>query len=88
MRYKNGYVDDGREVGVKSNCPNCNSTRYFQTVSREWCDSCKYEFDYWGGGGNEVAQRLQERRIHEYHMERLRRDEEIRQEHERNLYDY
>jgi len=41
-------VDDGKRVGEQK-CPQCGSTDFFQTVSREHCNACGYDIDYWKG---------------------------------------
>jgi hypothetical protein len=56
-RYRNGYEDDGSLItsgNRRDRCPNCGSSRYRETISREHCDACGLEMDYWGGGGNAV----------------------------------
>ena len=56
-RTKNGYVDDGsliRASNRQNKCPNCGSSNYRETVSREECNSCGLVCDYWGGGTNAV----------------------------------
>ena len=58
---RNGWTDDGREVGPKGRCPNCGSDRYRVTVSTEACPACGLEFNYWGAGGNAVYERYEER---------------------------
>lgn len=58
MRYKNGYIDNGQLVNNNSGtqrCPKCNSGNFKETVSREKCNNCGYEVDYWGQGANEIA---------------------------------
>lgn len=57
-RERNGHVDVGKRIGPKERCPNCRSDRYYQTVSREHCPACGLECDYWGGGSNEVYDRM------------------------------
>lgn len=53
MSYQNGHVDDGTKVHNKP-CPNCGSSKFIETVSREYCPSCGLECDYWGSGANKV----------------------------------
>ncbi|USN16035.1 hypothetical protein PAPPERLAPAPP_02940 [Brevundimonas phage vB_BpoS-Papperlapapp] len=58
-RYRNGHVDTGAPLLATSRqkrCPQCNSTDYVETVSREKCRSCGLECDYWGAGANDVYQ--------------------------------
>lgn len=54
MRSRNGHTDNGRNLSPKKRCPNCNSTSYIETLSRESCSSCGLSCDYWGGGSNAV----------------------------------
>jgi predicted amidophosphoribosyltransferase len=44
---RNGTVDDGRSIAPKRRCPNCNSDRFKETLSREHCPACGLECDYW-----------------------------------------
>ena len=56
-RERNGWTDDGSLINASNrndNCPNCGSSNYRETISMEKCESCGLQFDYWGGGGNEV----------------------------------
>lgn len=54
-RNSNNYCDDGKIIGVISDCPNCKSqTGYKQTISTESCSDCGLFFDYWGNGGNQI----------------------------------
>ena len=56
-RTRNGHVDDGsliRASNRRDTCPNCGSSNYRETVSREECKSCGLVCDYWGGGTNAV----------------------------------
>lgn len=79
-RLNNGYYDYGTPVrGGNKRCPNCNSTDYKETVSREHCKACGLECDYWGGGANPVYERMMNRnaRIEEdREYERRRKEEE------------
>ena len=56
-RTRNGWVDDGsliRASNRQDKCPNCGSSNYRETISREECKSCGLVCDYWGGGANKV----------------------------------
>jgi ribosomal protein L37AE/L43A len=85
-RSRNGWLDDGSLIKAsnrRDNCPKCGSANYRETISMEKCNSCGLQFDYWGGGGNEVyreweaAEALAERRREweeEYEQERRWRE--------------
>jgi uncharacterized Zn finger protein (UPF0148 family) len=64
---RNGHVDNGAKV-TNLKCPNCSSTYFVETVSREYCPDCGLECDYWGAGPNEVYNRMTE---HRYLKERF-----------------
>jgi len=73
-RYRNGHVATGvpiRASNRRTTCPKCGSARYLETLSRERCESCGLEMDYWGGGANsvydawEAARHAQEERARE-----------------------
>ena len=54
---RNGWVDDHSPIQAsnrQNKCPNCGSSNYRETVSREECASCGLVCDYWGGGTNSV----------------------------------
>lgn len=78
-RYQNGHVDNGREI-TKRRCPNCNSERFVETVSREHCSACGLTCDYWGSGANDVYENMMERRYEAEARERERQYEEERRE--------
>jgi ribosomal protein S27AE len=60
---RNGWVDTGKLIDPKNTkCPNCGGNNYRETVSREYCPDCGMECDYWGGGSNEVYDRMCERK--------------------------
>ena len=69
-------------------CPNCNSSNYTESISIERCHSCGYEVDYWGNGGNAVADAYESRRAYAAEKARWERerqeDEEHRQWYEEN----
>lgn len=49
------YVDDGTPLKCSAKaCPNCGSSKYKSTVSKEECTACGLLCDYWGSGSNEV----------------------------------
>lgn len=77
-RKRNGYVDDGNPSKRQRRCPNCSSSAFKTTVSLEHCASCNYTVDYWGNGGNDVADayELRRNREHEMQQEAIRRKEE------------
>ncbi len=54
----------------KSNCPNCNSRNFCESVHAESCPDCGYEFSYGGqgipSGGNAVCEALQARKREEW----------------------
>ena len=74
MRYKNGYVDTGKRVNVQK-CPRCGSGNYKETISREKCNACGYEVDYWGQGANKIAEDY----YAQVHAEQKRREQEERE---------
>jgi len=54
---RNGWVDDHSLIKASNRqdkCPNCGSSNYRETVSREECFSCGLVCDYWGSGTNSV----------------------------------
>lgn len=60
-RYNNGHVDDGRAMNTRK-CPNCGSSKYRETLSREECTACGLKCDYWGSGANEVYDQMMDRK--------------------------
>lgn len=80
-RYKNGHKDDGRPVASSSKrCPNCGSTSYRETISKEECTACGLKCDYWGSGANEVYEDMMDRRYAREERERELEDERWREE--------
>lgn len=61
---KNGYVDTGKRMSSRC-CPNCGSSKYVETVSRESCSACGLECNYWGSGANSVYESMMEHRAAE-----------------------
>ena len=62
-REHKGYIDDGKNLSPEKKCPNCNSSKYIETVSLEKCTDCGLECDYWSGSGaNEVYEGMMERK--------------------------
>ena len=81
-RTKNGYVDDGSLIKASNrtdNCPNCGSSNYRETISKEECKSCGLVCDYWGKGANQVYWNMLNQQAL---RERLRREEEDRLQYE------
>ncbi len=79
-RTRNGHVDDGsliRASNRRDTCPNCGSSNYRETVSREECKSCGLVCDYWGGGTNAVYDAYEAR---EHARQRAAEEEERRQQ--------
>ena len=79
-RSRNGWIDDGEPVkGGQTQCPNCGSREYRETLSREYCPACGLRCDYWGGGSNKVYMdylaRFHAQREYE-EAERIRKAEE------------
>lgn len=64
-RRHNGHTDDGTPVGT-NRCPNCESTRFVETVSMEHCPDCGLRCDYWGGGANDVYKAMLDRQAEDY----------------------
>ena len=58
----------------KSNCWNCSSPEYYNTVSTEHCPSCGIRFEYHGSGANEKYQAALDAR---YWAEKNRQQEEF-----------
>jgi hypothetical protein len=56
IRSQNGWLDNGEQLKSTwgPRCPNCGSPKYVQTLSREYCESCGLECNYWGKGPNDV----------------------------------
>lgn len=54
---RNGWVDTGKKITDRK-CPNCNSSNFVESISREYCPDCKLECDYWGAGANEVYENM------------------------------
>lgn len=60
---RNGYYDDGSPLAHgQKQCPNCGSTNFTESLSREKCYACGLECDYWGSGANEVYETMMARR--------------------------
>jgi len=74
-----GTVDTGRALNAKK-CPNCGSSQYRETTSLEQCTSCGLRCDYWGGGSNEVYQRMMDRQEFEEDQAREAADRKWREE--------
>lgn len=82
-RYRNGYVDDGSLIKARNRhnkCPNCGSSNYRETVSKEECSSCGLVCDYWGNGTNGVYESYLARRDAENAERERRRQEELDRE--------
>jgi len=63
-RTRNGWVDNGSLITDSNRlvkCPNCGSSNYRETISREECQSCGLVCDYWRGGTNKVYENYQAR---------------------------
>lgn len=59
MRERNGHIDDGSRLKhSQTTCPNCGSSNFIETLSREKCNACGLECDYWGNGANEVYENM------------------------------
>ncbi len=83
-RERNGYVDDGsllRASNRRDKCPNCGSSNYRETVSREECKSCGLVCDYWGEGVNDVYREYEARQLYADQCAA----EEREREHQRSL---
>lgn len=79
-RTRNGHVDDGsliRASNRRDTCPNCGSSNYRETVSREECKACGLVCDYWGGGTNKVYEAHEAR---EHARQRAAEEEERRRQ--------
>lgn len=79
MTYKNernGWVDNGKKLNNRS-CPNCNSLRFKETLSREYCPDCGLECNYWGTGTNEVYDNMMKR---QWAKEEREREERIKRQ--------
>ena len=47
----------------QTQCPNCYSSKFIETVSLEYCPDCGLECDYHGGkGANSVYQNMMDRK--------------------------
>lgn len=57
---RNGWVDNGKKLNNRK-CPKCKSSKFKETLSREYCPDCGLECDYWGGGANEVYENMMKR---------------------------
>lgn len=82
---KNGYVDTGAPITAsnrRTKCPNCGSSSYLESVSREECKSCGLVCDYWGGGTNDVYKRYEDRLHLQHEAEREEADRKWREENE------
>lgn len=73
---RNGWVDTGKKLNNRK-CPNCGSSRFQETLSREYCPDCKLECNYWGTGANPVYQQMMERN---HAREEAAREERIRRQ--------
>lgn len=56
-REQNGWVDNGKNLNNRR-CPNCKSSRFKETLSREHCPDCGLTCDYWGAGVNDVYEKM------------------------------
>lgn len=63
------------------NCPNCNSRRFQETVSREYCPDCGLECDYHGKGANQVYEDMMDRKARVQQKEQEDEDFRIWWEH-------
>ena len=90
MGYKNGYVGDGSLVNNnnpnRQACPGCGSKNFKETISREKCNSCGYEVDYWGQGANDIANNTFDR-LHREAEERREAQDKKYWEEEQSAYD-
>jgi uncharacterized Zn finger protein (UPF0148 family) len=75
---RNGWVDNGKKLNNRK-CPKCKSSRFKETLSREYCPDCGLECDYWGGGANEVYESMMAR---DARIEREQREAELRKYYE------
>lgn len=76
--FRNGYHDGGSQLSCgQTECPNCNSKRFVESVSCEKCYDCGLECNYWGEGPNAVYQNMMDRR---YAAERARDEQRERDE--------
>lgn len=85
-RTRNGHVDDGSLIRASNRldrCPNCGSSNYRETVSKEECSSCGLVCDYWGGGTNAVYDAWLNRRDAAQRRAEEERDRAEREEWER-----
>lgn len=73
---RNGWVDNGKKI-TNRKCPKCKSSRFKETLSREYCPDCGLECDYWGGGANKVYKDMMQRKWAE---EEQLREQRIRQQ--------
>lgn len=80
---RNGWIDDGKKITDRK-CPNCKSSNFLETVSREYCPDCGLECDYWGNGSNAVYDEYCKRFWAE---EEERREAEFRKYYEDNYGD-
>lgn len=90
-RTRNGHVDDGSLIRASNradNCPNCGSSNYRETVSREECFSCGLVCDYWGGGTNAVYDSWLSRRDAAQRRAEEERDRKEREEWEHSRNDW
>lgn len=86
MREQNGHIDDGKPIrGGRKVCPNCKSTNYIETLSREKCNNCGLECDYWGAGANKVYQNYTNKK---YAEEDRRREAALKAEIDREASHY
>ena len=95
-RERNGWIDSGEGLhsnrGKTLHCPNCNSTSYTETISREHCSKCNYTVDYWGSGTNDVAESYFKRKAYREEMAEIERrrqeeDEQLNWWRRNNSYD-
>ena len=72
LYYKDNHLNKSRK------CPNCGSSQFVETTSREYCPSCKLECNYWGKGPNDVYQAMMDHRYEvEERAEQAELDEDI-----------
>lgn len=77
---RNGWVDNGKKLNDRK-CPNCGSSRFIESVSREYCPDYGLECDYWGNGANKVYNEYCQRK---WAAEEERREAEVRKYYEEN----
>lgn len=76
---RNGWYDNGVQLKCgQKKCPNCGSFDYVESLSREKCNKCGLECDYWGAGANGIYRQMmynQERRAEEARYKREREEQ-------------